>query len=168
MKSFSLERPHCHIITGSTPEIDSFVFKLRFDEASHTAVRLLRGSNMQALDSFYNEISAALQFPLYFGRNFAALDECFADLEWIPANAYTLIFSDALLILKRESVETVNAFFSLLARVADEWAEAGSDGLGHGRRVAFHVIFHCDITEYDKLSARIERAIGYKVPQIRL
>ena len=48
-------------------------------------VRVVRGRKMRNLPGLFDEFSAALQFPLYFGENEDAFDECIADLENLPA-----------------------------------------------------------------------------------
>ncbi|NGY75562.1 hypothetical protein F6Y02_01625 [Bacillus megaterium] len=49
-----------------------------------------------------DEWAAALQFPDYFGENWAAFDECLNDLDWLPADRYILFITDAHLILKKK------------------------------------------------------------------
>lgn len=43
----------------------------------------IRGKRCKTEDDFFHEISASFQFPYYFGENWAAMDECLCDLEWI-------------------------------------------------------------------------------------
>ncbi|MBI3563198.1 MAG: barstar family protein [Gammaproteobacteria bacterium] len=43
----------------------------------------------------FSVISTAMKFPDYFGNNWDALDECLADLDWLPAHGYILILRDA-------------------------------------------------------------------------
>ena len=40
-------------------------------------------------------ISAALQFPGWFGRNWDALEDCLADLSWSKARGHVLLFENA-------------------------------------------------------------------------
>jgi hypothetical protein len=50
-------------------------------------VRTLRGVKMQTVQQLFDEFAAALQFPWYFGENWAAFDECLTDLAWLPPEA---------------------------------------------------------------------------------
>jgi hypothetical protein len=43
----------------------------------------------------FRAIAAAMEFPDYFGNNWDALDECLRDLEWLPANGYVLVLTEA-------------------------------------------------------------------------
>ena len=45
-----------------------------------TFVRLLRGRKCSESNALFNECAAALQFPYYFGENWAALNDCLYDL----------------------------------------------------------------------------------------
>ena len=57
-------------------------------------VAYLRGSRCKTEDDFFKEISAALQFPDYFGENWPALDECLCDLEWLRLTGILLAVDD--------------------------------------------------------------------------
>ena len=80
MNPYSTDKPCFHVLAGEIKDVDQYVAKLRFEGGARIAVRVLRGRNMRSTEGFYNELAAALQFPLYFGKNWDALDECLADL----------------------------------------------------------------------------------------
>jgi hypothetical protein len=54
----------------------------------------LRGKRCKTEDFFFNEVSAAFQFPYYFGENWAAMDECLCDLEWLYASKIFVVVDD--------------------------------------------------------------------------
>ena len=54
----------------------------------------LRGSRCKTEDHFFHEISAAFQFPFYYGENWPATDECLCDLEWLNASALYIVVDD--------------------------------------------------------------------------
>lgn len=54
----------------------------------------LRGSRCKTEDAFFQEISAAFQFPFYYGENWPATDECLCDLEWLNASALYIVVDD--------------------------------------------------------------------------
>ncbi|NUP46636.1 MAG: barstar family protein [Catenulispora sp.] len=55
-------------------------------EAEEIAWRcvVLDGSVVVDKTSFLNECDRAYNFPVYFGRNWDALADCLADLQWLP------------------------------------------------------------------------------------
>ncbi|MEJ7652228.1 MAG: barstar family protein [Chloroflexia bacterium] len=85
--------------------------------------RLMRAKHMRTFAGLYTETSAALQFPDYFGYNWAALDECLADLMWLPANGYVLLITDASQILEEEKeLDNFEALVALATGAADEFS----------------------------------------------
>lgn len=48
-------------------------------------VRRVRGRKMRTLNGLFDEMSAALQFPYYFGENWAAFDECISEIDLQPS-----------------------------------------------------------------------------------
>lgn len=79
-------------------------------------VRLVRGSRCRTMQDLFNEVSAALQFPLYFGHNWDAFDECLRDLgEWmIDAETLTIVVVESSELL---SLETQEGSFDVFARI---------------------------------------------------
>src|ERR1700756_4380721 len=78
MNPYSTEKPCFHVLAGATADVDQYVARLRFEAGQRIAIRVLRGAKMESMEGFYDELAAVLQFPLYFGRNWAAMDECLA------------------------------------------------------------------------------------------
>jgi RNAse (barnase) inhibitor barstar len=104
--------------------------------------RVLDGRKMNDADSLFTEFAAALSFPDYFGRNWEALDECLADLSWVPAMGYVLLITDSSEVLVGSSREW-EILVDTLVRVAEEWAEPVDLGEPWDRpKVPFHTIFH--------------------------
>lgn len=101
--------------------------------------RVVRGSKMETYRGFYDELAAALQFPDYFGENWAALDECLADLEWLPARAYAILVTDAERVLAAEESDAVGAFVALLGDSAESWASPRGSG-SYSRVAPFHSV----------------------------
>lgn len=54
----------------------------------------IRGKRCTTEMQFFYEISASMQFPYYFGENWAALDECLCDLEWICFKRIFVVIDD--------------------------------------------------------------------------
>ncbi len=60
-----------------------------------TYAAYLRGKRCRTKAGFFREISAAMQFPAYFGDNWDALEECLRDLnEWLSFRAVTVVIDD--------------------------------------------------------------------------
>lgn len=79
-----------HEATGRVPEVPA-------DLAPAAGVRRLSGRRMTDLGGVYDEASAALQFPEYFGRNLDAFDECLRDLDLpeSPGGAVVIVVTEA-------------------------------------------------------------------------
>jgi RNAse (barnase) inhibitor barstar len=124
-------------------------------------VRLVRGKKMRSFQDMYDEFAAALQFPLYFGENLAALDECLTDLEWLPGSGFILVVSDANEMLADEGNHAFEQMIALLADVAETWNTQGIDtGLGHRPPTPFHVLIHVTSGQEDVLSLIPSVALG--------
>lgn len=105
-------------------------------------VRTVRGTKMRSISTLMDEVSAALQFPHYFGENWAALDECLADMEWLlPAAGIVLVVVGAELVLVDEDAEQLEAFVSALRNASDEYGAPVALGEAWDRpAVPFHVV----------------------------
>jgi len=122
---------------------------------------------MRVVDEVFHECAAALQFPYYFGNNWAALDECLVDLEWLPGTGYILALAEANTILcdGRDSLPT---FLRILDRAGMFWPSEPNSQFAEARErvpTPFHVIFHAQKSE----SAHLERmlsALGYAVDDV--
>jgi len=54
---------------------------------------------MRAVQGVFDEFAAALQYPYYFGENWAAFDECLGDLEWLGDRPAVVIIENATQVL---------------------------------------------------------------------
>ena len=68
---------------------------LRYSLAQrNTYIAYIRGKRCSTEAAFFQEVSAALQFPSYFGENWAAFDECLCDLEWLHFDKLIIMVDD--------------------------------------------------------------------------
>lgn len=106
------------------------------------AVRVLRGRRMQTAADVFDEFAAALQFPLYFGYNKDAFDECISDLDWIPpGKGYVLIITEPDQVLADEPQASLGWFIDALSTAADTFAQSIDSGEWWDRPpVPFHVV----------------------------
>jgi hypothetical protein len=92
-----------------------------------------------------DEFSAALQFPSYFGENWAAFDECLADLGWLPPEAgYVVVMTEPLLVLD-DSPADFDVLVRTLTSVIEQWATPIEAGEWWDRpAVPFNVVLATD------------------------
>lgn len=77
---------------------------------------------MKRAINLFDEVSAALQFPHYFGENWDALDECLSDLSWLPASRYVIGIAGAPDRLVEEQPAQLAIFVKLLVRASEIWS----------------------------------------------
>lgn len=89
----------------------------------------IRGRKMSTLNCAFDELAAALQLPYYFGNNWAALDECINDRDWMPQDKCILVVTHAKNLFFEEPApeRELEVFQSLLTRAIHDWA-SGANG----------------------------------------
>jgi hypothetical protein len=97
----------------------------------------LRGKKMTTIQSAFDEIGAAFQFPWYFGENWAAFDECLNDPDWMPALATVVVVTDssALFASERARDKLATRFIATLRRAIDDWGSGVN-----GRSLGFGIV----------------------------
>ena len=63
-------------------------------ERRNAAICRIRGVLSPTIDSFFQEVSASLRFPDYFGWNWDAFDECMTDLDWLQFSEIDIVIDD--------------------------------------------------------------------------
>lgn len=107
-------------------------------------LRQIHGKKCATPGGVFAEFARALDFPDYFGHNWDALEECLADLEWLPAKGYVLLISDAHCVIPDDEEE-----YETLLEVLSDAGEAWSKGhTADGRRAPFHTFFA--VSSHDK------------------
>ena len=76
-------------------------------------------------------VSAAMQFPEYFGSNWDALDECLGDMDWLPSEGYLLVLRDAAKGWS-QSAYTMGRFVKSWLEASEYWVE---------NKTSFHLLF---------------------------
>jgi Barstar (barnase inhibitor) len=123
--------------------------------AAGATCRVLRGRKMRTEAGCFDELAAALQFPDYYGENWAATDECLADLSWLPGHAYVFVVTDADRVLDDEPPDRFAGWLDLLTRVAAEWAGPVDPGQEwHRAAIPMHVVLQCEPARAEALRAR--------------
>jgi RNAse (barnase) inhibitor barstar len=103
------------------------------------ALKVIKGRHCKTPANLFTEFARALAFPDYFGHNWDALEECLADLEWLPAKGYILLITDAAHVLSDDDAE-YETFLEILCDAGEAWGN-GQAGMGTRRATPFHVLF---------------------------
>lgn len=145
----SLTAPYLHIFVASVSEVTNFGLTLANLPSAKVVVRFLRGSKMKLVSDLFDEFSAALQFPYYFGENWNAFDECITDLSWLSGDSYILVVTDAEQLLMKDEPDQLESIIHLLQDAGDEWS-------GNGK--SFHVVFQCSEKYRQEMTHKITSA----------
>lgn len=112
------------------------------------SLKVIKGAKCQTTDGLLREWARALDFPDYFGQNWDALEECLADLEWLPAKGYILLITDAAQVLPDDEEEYAT-LLEVLRDAGEAWGN-GQAGMGQQRATPFHVLFAVSEREKNK------------------
>ena len=108
------------IVNWDSNEIYGRIYHLRGEP--NTYVAYIRGHRCTTHSRLHAEISAALQFPLYYGENPNALSECLEDLEWLNAAMVYVVIDQAEQFLRFDKDEHY-VYSKILMRASDYWNE---------------------------------------------
>lgn len=100
-------------------------------------IRTIDGKKCRTSASLFNEFAKVLSFPDYFGHNWDALEECLADLEWLPAKGYILLMTEAQAILPDDE-EDYETLLEVLSDAGEAWSKGQT---ADGRCAPFHAVF---------------------------
>jgi RNAse (barnase) inhibitor barstar len=153
-KLFKPGRPCFYIAVISKEDLDNHSRSLA-QVHKNAIIRTVRGSKSKSTESFFDEISAAMQFPYYFGENWPAFRDCMTDLEWIEGNAYVILVADAIFLLSDEIIDEFRVLVRAFIDANDEWLSPNQYIPRNRPETAFHVVLQCDINELDPLSKKI-------------
>jgi hypothetical protein len=116
------------------PESDFYDTSLNYCTQPNIFICYLRGNKSINLSTFFDEFSATLQFPYYFGENWSAFDECLNDWRLSDKKKIMLFISNTQEILREEDESQYKIFINILANATLEWNSKG---------ISFQVVFHC-------------------------
>lgn len=162
MDLFSINPPYFALLVGEKKEFGHYVYKLNSDfrykpscaGELELAIRVIRGTKMRCENDLHDEISAAFQFPYYFGENWGALHECLRDLDWIPVKGYAIMISDTPAVLRDYYPDRLAIFVEILADTCKYSATQHQDFPSEDLKpVPFHVLFHCAESDLDFVRA---------------
>lgn len=117
-------------------------------------VRIVRGTRCRTKEDLFDEFSAALQFPWYFGHNWDAFDECLQDLgEWmIVAKTLTIVVVESSEVLSLDEEEGSFEIFARIMRrnVQPDAGEPELAGEGFSPRVPIALVL---VESADRIAA---------------
>jgi len=127
------------LLEGDAQAVGSAVFGW---VESGLAARVVRGRKMRTLVGLFDEFAASLQFPLYFGENEDAFNECIAELEGLPAGeGYVVTITEPDQVLADAGAEALGWLARSLESAAEEWAQPVELGEWWDRpAIPFHVV----------------------------
>ncbi|XIH15175.1 hypothetical protein C1N83_20805 [Priestia aryabhattai] len=157
-----LGAPYFHIAVGDTTSLSNLQVQAR--ELNKTEFKVIRGKKCRNITGLMDEWAAALQFPDYFGENWAAFDECLNDLDWLPADKYILFIMDAHLIFKGKK-KTFEILIDILKNTIQEWTEGRYYDSFPTEPTPFHIIFQCSDIHKEIFQKRLVNA-GIKLVNI--
>lgn len=150
------DEPYIVLISGPFAERLSFTWPFAPGELPKEFVfRHLRGEKMSSKADLMNEFAAVLQFPSYFGHNWDALDECLADLEWLPGAGYVFVIRHALNTLQNDD-DAFQTLLQVLDSSGREWACPIAVGEYWDRPpIPFHALLWEDKPHFEALERRV-------------
>ena len=166
MEIFRDQEYRFHALAATSRDLDNFVAYLRSVAELGTVIRVVRGSRMESKELLLDEFAAAFQFPMYFGRNWDAFEECMADLQWLPGKAYLLIISNASSLLKLGSKNDSVIFFKILNRISQQWANGELPNVGADRDlIPFQTVLQDSASGIQELIDELLPIVG-EIPRI--
>ena len=128
-----------------------------------TAIRFVRGAKSQNTTNLFDEFSAALQFPYYFGENWNAFNDCISDLDWLNCEfCVVVIFNSDRMLIDEDKSEFETLMKILLEARArrTESLQSVDDVL---KDLPFYVVLQCDARSIEVLRERLTAAeIAFK------
>ena len=113
--------PYQHLMNAP---VDEATDTIRALQKKGVAVHVVRGGKSGKVADLFCELSAALQFPHYFGENWDAFADCLQDLAWIEQGSVVIVFTDADKLLKSAKAAEVETFKNVIADATAYWNES--------------------------------------------
>jgi hypothetical protein len=104
-------------------------------------VRVVRGDKMRTLEGLFDEFAAAWQFPLFFGRNKDAFDDCMRNLPQVSGRGLIVVIVKPDEVLAEEGLRELEWLVRTLTSAAAAWGEPIESGEWWDRPAApFHTV----------------------------
>lgn len=111
-------------------------------EENGVVVGRLEGACMRLVSGVMEAFAKEFSFPDYFGKNWGALDECLAEMDWkLPAAGILVIIYEAEEVLADDHPDSLGTLAKLLRKAGLEYAAPIDQGQPWDRpAIPFHVI----------------------------
>lgn len=113
----ALSPPHAHLVVAKTGDDAGAL-----SPPPGFAVRTVDGRRCRTKAALLDALARAFALPASAGRNWDAIEEALADLEWLPAPGYALIVTHADALLADAPPDDYRTFLGLVEDVGREWA----------------------------------------------
>jgi hypothetical protein len=152
--------PWIHVVTESMGAISERIAEINAD-SPRVLTRHVRGANCRTRTAMFDEVSAVLQFPGYFGHNWDAFDECLRDLselDWGQYQSLAILISGSAHLLADEPPEALRTWSEIVQSAGEHWNTAETAGNWVRPPRAWHVFLQCAPTDERDLKARFSTA----------
>jgi hypothetical protein len=128
-------------------------------------VRGVRGRKMRTTQALFDEVSAALQFPHYFGENWHAFEDCICDLDWLlPSQGIILLIYGYPQVLADDNPKELSFFIKKLGYAMEELSRPVDQGDSLDRpAVPFHIVLQSDPDDEFAAAASLWASWGAKL-----
>ena len=140
--------PFQHLHIASAGDATDLIRAL--EKKKDVTVRVVRGSKSAKVADLLDELSAALQFPHYFGHNWDSCADCLRDLGWISQAGVVIVFTDAQNLLKSAKAAEIATFKSVIADATEFWSESKK------KARTLHVVYQAEAGAADEVARKWE------------
>ena len=132
----SIKKPWAHLLVHAEGEALDTLLSV----PAHFEIKTISGKKCKTKNGLLDEFSRVFSFPDYFGHNWDALEECLADLDWLPAKGYLVVVTDADQVLtKPDEEDDFETFVEILNEAGEAWSlKESDDATGNG--LPFHAV----------------------------
>jgi hypothetical protein len=137
-----LQEPYIHLLIADVTNKSAFVQQIEERKKNNIVIKEIHGKKCSTVEGLFDEFAIKLQFPNYFGKNWAAFDECINDLEWLDGDGYIVVISNFDELLASSSRD-LKVFKDILISTTQEWVNGREYDSFPIPPTPFHVVLHC-------------------------
>jgi RNAse (barnase) inhibitor barstar len=164
-----LQEPYTHLVIGKKEGFKNIFNKLIESDREKEKIfcSMIEGENCQKVDDLFEEFAVKLKFPNYFGKNWAAFDECLNDLEWLDSEKYVLFIKDFDKVLIEDG-QGFKVFVNILISTINEWISGRDYDSFPTPPTPFHLVIHCNEENVGLLNSRFSKVNFSKLNKVIL
>lgn len=154
-----LDSSNLHILEADEQTFNKFMEEVRSKLPKDTFLAIIDGNRIDNLCELFEAFVEAFKFPDYFGKNWAAFDECINDLDWLNVSSYILVLKD--IDIKFNDEQNINTLLRILCNSANEWSMGRNYDSYPTPPTPFHIIFVVPVGNGSKIDQRL-KAEGFR------